>query len=82
MTRETDVQRVLTTGLVAIIRADDGEKLTQVAEALYEGGIDVIEVTFTTPGVLDVIAQIRKRIGDRILLGAGTVLDPETARAM
>lgn len=81
MPREADVQRVLSTGLVAIIRADDGEKLVQVAEALYEGGIDVIEVTFTTPGVLDVISQCRKRIGDRILLGAGTVLDPETARA-
>ena len=52
----------------------------QVAEALYAGGIDVIEVTFTVPGVLEVISAVRKRLGDKILLGAGTVLDPESAR--
>ena len=81
MSREADVQRVLETGLVAIIRADDGEKLARVAEAVYEGGIDVIEVTFTVPRVLEIISEVDKRIGDKILLGAGTVLDPETARS-
>lgn len=81
MSRESDLQRVLDTGIVSIIRADSGEQLVDVATALYEGGIDVIEVTFTVPGVLDIIAAVRKKLGDRILLGAGTVLDTETARA-
>ena len=81
MSKETDLQRVLDLGLVAIIRAPNGDRLLEVAEALYAGGIDVIEVTFTVPGVIDIIKQLRDKIGDRILLGAGTVLDVETARA-
>jgi 2-dehydro-3-deoxyphosphogluconate aldolase/(4S)-4-hydroxy-2-oxoglutarate aldolase len=81
MSRHEDLDRVLKCGIVAIIRATSGEQLVQVAEALYGGGIDVIEVTFTVPGVLDVIAAVRKQLGKKILLGAGTVLDPESARA-
>jgi 2-dehydro-3-deoxyphosphogluconate aldolase/(4S)-4-hydroxy-2-oxoglutarate aldolase len=81
MSRAEDVQRVLDGGIVSIIRADSGEQLADVAEALYEGGIDVIEVTFTVPGVLDIISEVKKRMGDKILLGAGTVLDTESARA-
>lgn len=81
MSRHDDLQRVLDSGIVAIIRASSGEQLVKVAQALYEGGIDVIEVTFTTPGVIDVISAVRKELGNKVLLGAGTVLDPETARA-
>ena len=81
MGRETDLQRVLDGGIVAIIRAPSGEQLVSVARALNEGGIDVIEVTLTVPGALDVIAAIRSDLGDRILLGVGTVLDAESARA-
>jgi 2-dehydro-3-deoxyphosphogluconate aldolase / (4S)-4-hydroxy-2-oxoglutarate aldolase len=80
MSRHTDLQRVLDSGIVAIIRASSGEQLVNVAHALYEGGIDVIEVTFTTPGVVEVISAVRKELGNKVLLGAGTVLDPETAR--
>lgn len=81
MSQHQDLQRVLDGGIVSIIRASSGEQLVEVAKALYEGGIDVIEVTFTVPGVLDIIAALRKALGDKILLGAGTVLDTETARA-
>ncbi|MEZ6146342.1 MAG: bifunctional 4-hydroxy-2-oxoglutarate aldolase/2-dehydro-3-deoxy-phosphogluconate aldolase [Planctomycetaceae bacterium] len=81
MTRIQNLQRVLDSGLVAIIRAPNGDQLVEVAEALLEGGIDVIEVTFTVPGVLDIISKVRDALGDRILLGAGTVLDTESARA-
>lgn len=81
MSRQSDLQRVLDRGLVAIIRAPSGEQLVSVAEALLEGGIDVIEVTFTVPGVLEIIGEVRRALGDRILLGAGTVLDTESARA-
>lgn len=81
MSRQRDLQRVLNSGLVAIIRAPSGEQLVGVAEALLKGGIDVIEVTFTVPGVLDILREVRQKLGDRILLGAGTVLDTESARA-
>ena len=81
MTPPTDLQRVLDCGIVAIIRATSGDQLVNVARALFEGGIDVIEVTFTVPNVLEILAAVRKDLGKKILLGAGTVLDPETCRA-
>ena len=81
MSRHTDLQRVLDGGIVSIVRAPSGDQLVDVARALLDGGIDVIEVTFTVPGVLDVIRDVHSALGDRILLGAGTVLDPESARA-
>ena len=81
MSKTEDLQRVLDLGLVAIIRAPSAEQLVEVAHALYAGGIDVIEVTFTVPEVLDVIRQVRAELGEKILLGAGTVLDAESARA-
>ena len=81
MSRETDLQRVLTTGLVAVVRAPDGKNLVDVVAALAEGGVSVAEVTFTVPGALDIIKAVKERLGDRVLLGAGTVLDTETARA-
>lgn len=77
----SDLQRVLDGGIVAIIRATSGDQLVNVARALYEGGIDVIEVTFTVPNVLEILDAVRKDLGKKILLGAGTVLDPETCRA-
>jgi len=76
-----NLQRVLDTGIVAILRAPSSEQLTNVAKALFEGGIDVIEVTFTVPDALEILAALKKELGNRVLLGAGTVLDPETARA-
>jgi len=81
MARMENLQRVLNTGIVAIIRAPTSEQLTNVARALFEGGIDVIEVTFTVPNALEILAVLKKDLGSRVLLGAGTVLDPETARA-
>jgi len=78
---DQQLQRVLDLGLVAIIRAPSGDQLVEVSQALLAGGIDVIEVTFTVPGILDVIKQVNQELGDKILLGAGTVLDPESARA-
>lgn len=81
MSRLDDLNRVLDGGLVAILRAPSGEILANVAEALYESGIDVVEVTFTVPGALEIISDVRRRLGDKVLLGAGTVLDTESARA-
>jgi len=81
MSRHDDFQRVLDSGIVAILRASSSDLLVDVARTLYEAGIDVIEFTFTVPRVLETIAEVRRLLGDKILLGAGTVLDPESARA-
>ncbi len=81
MSRESDLQRVLTGGLVAVVRAPEAAHLVSVIAALAEGGVAVAEVTFTVPGALDVLKAAKEKLGDRVLLGAGTVLDPETARA-
>lgn len=81
MDRLEALQKTLDTGIVSIIRARSGDQLVNVAKALYDGGIDVIEVTFTVPGVVGILSEVRRQLGDRILLGAGTVLDTESARA-
>ncbi len=74
------MNRVYQTGVVAILRAPSGERLADVAEALLAGGVEVVEVTFTVPAAHRVLEQIADRLGDKLLLGAGSVLDPETAR--
>lgn len=82
MTSKKDaVTRIVESGVVAVIRAPRGELLADVAETLLAGGVEVMEVTFTVPRALQVLEQVAQRLGDKILLGAGTVLDAETARA-
>ncbi len=78
--KEDPLARVLRTGLVAILRAPSGERLADAAEALLAGGVEVIEVTFTVPKAEKVLETVADRLGDRVLLGAGTVLDEPTAR--
>ena len=79
--KEKHLARVLDTGIVAVIRAPSGDLLADVAEALLAGGVDVMEITFTVPAAIRVLERVAERMGQRVLLGAGTVLDPETARA-
>lgn len=81
MSREDDMRRVLDCGIVAVVRSAESAPLVDVCRALADGGVDVAEITFTVPDALDVLKAARKALGDRMLLGAGTVLDPETARA-
>ncbi len=81
MTNQDPLARVFESGIVAVIRAEQSERLVDVAEALLAGGVEVMEVTFTVPRPVEVLAQVARKLGDRILLGAGTILDPETARA-
>jgi 2-dehydro-3-deoxyphosphogluconate aldolase/(4S)-4-hydroxy-2-oxoglutarate aldolase len=80
MSKDKTLSRMVTSGVVAVLRAPSGEMLSDVADALLAGGVEAIEVTFTVPGAHRVLQQVADRLGDRILLGAGTVLDPETAR--
>ena len=75
------LRRVLDVGIVAVIRAPEPAGLVEVIRALADGGITVAEVTLTVPKALDVIREARRALGDEVLLGAGTVLDPEACRA-
>ena len=81
MARDADLQRILDCGLIAVVRAADPAGLIDVMGALADGGVTVAEVTFTVPNALDVIREAKRTLGHGVLLGAGTVLDAETARA-
>mgnify|MGYP001806843670 CR=1 FL=1 len=81
MSRETHLSRVLECGLVAVVRAPDPTNLVNVIRAIADGGVTVAEVTFTVPDAVGVIRAAKRELGDKVLLGAGTVLDAETARA-
>jgi 2-dehydro-3-deoxyphosphogluconate aldolase/(4S)-4-hydroxy-2-oxoglutarate aldolase len=68
-------------GVIAVVRSPDSHLLVDVARALTDGGVTVMEITLTVPNAMEVIRQVRQHLGERILLGAGTVLDTESARA-
>src|SRR5438094_4831221 len=82
MSKESQLQQVLDCGIVAVVRSPDSQQLVEVCRALAEGGISVVEITMSVSNALDVLKQVRQALGDRLLLGAGTVLDAETARAV
>jgi 2-dehydro-3-deoxyphosphogluconate aldolase/(4S)-4-hydroxy-2-oxoglutarate aldolase len=81
MSKEVQLRQVLDCGIVAVVRSQDSGQLVEVVRALADGGVTVAEITMSVPGALDVIKQARAALGDRVLLGAGTILDAETARA-
>ena len=72
--------KIVSSGLVAVIRAESADQAAHIAEACGLGGVAALEITFTVPGATRVIEHLAKRPTGSILLGAGTVLDPETAR--
>jgi len=75
------LERIVDTGIIAVVRADSPEQALKVAEAVMQGGVDIIEITLTVPGAIKVIEELKANFEkEEILLGAGTVLDPETAR--
>ncbi len=81
MSKEEQLRRVLECGIVAVVRSPDSQQLVEVCRALADGGVTVVEITMTVPDALQVLARVRAALGDRVLLGAGTILDAETARA-
>jgi 2-dehydro-3-deoxyphosphogluconate aldolase/(4S)-4-hydroxy-2-oxoglutarate aldolase len=81
MTKLEQMQRIEACGIVAIIRANSSNELIEAAAAIQTGGVDVIEITMTTPDALQVIGDVAARLGDAVLIGVGSVLDAETARA-
>jgi 2-dehydro-3-deoxyphosphogluconate aldolase/(4S)-4-hydroxy-2-oxoglutarate aldolase len=72
--------KIAASGLVVVIRAENPDQAARIAEACALGGVAALEITFTVPGASGVIEHLAKKFADKILLGAGTVLDPETAR--
>ncbi len=81
MEKEKQITMIREAGVIAIMRAKTSDDLIEAAEAVNAGGLNIIEVTMTTPDALNVIARATEHFGDRVLFGAGSVLDPETARA-
>jgi 2-dehydro-3-deoxyphosphogluconate aldolase/(4S)-4-hydroxy-2-oxoglutarate aldolase len=79
MRRDEALEVILATKVIAVIRMSDTEKLSKVAEAIKQGGVRAIEITMTTPSALEIIAAMAKKKSAGTLIGAGTVLDPETA---
>lgn len=81
--KKNDLQRIENTGVIAVIRAESPGQALKTTEAVMKGGIDIIEITLTVPGAIEVIAELNRAYPmQEILLGAGTVLDAETARAV
>ena len=80
MTKERVIERIKDKGIVAVVRAENSEKAFDIVEKCIAGGIDAIELTFSVPYAHHVIEDLSKKYGDEIVLGAGTVLDSETAR--
>lgn len=75
------IRQIRETGLVPVVRADSGDEAMRAIDAIKEGGISVLEITMTVPGAVRVIEAVTARYGADALVGAGTVLDAETARA-
>lgn len=82
MSKEAILARIKQSGLVAVVRAESSEQAAKITEACIEGGVAAIEITFTVPGATDVIGSLVRKYSasGKIIIGAGTVLDPETAR--
>ena len=81
MNKQDKIQLIRETGIIAIMRTKSSDQLIAAAEAIHQGGVQVIEVTMNTPGALEVITAASKRFGGEVLFGAGTVLDQDTAKA-
>ena len=81
MNKSEVLKRIRETGLIPVVRADSSDQARRAVAALKAGGLDVLEVTMTVPGAIDVIQALAREYGHKALIGAGTVLDPETARA-
>lgn len=81
MQKQEILNRIQQVGVLPVLRANSASEALAIAAAIEAGGISAVEVTMTVPGAVSVIEKMVQDAGDRILIGAGTVLDPETARA-
>jgi len=74
------IKRIVDSGLVVVVRASNADEAKKITEACLKGGVAAIEITYTVPGATQVIEELAKEYQGEIIIGAGTVLDPETAR--
>ncbi len=81
MNKNEIIERILDIGIIPVVRASSAEEAMRAIDAIRAGGIDVLEITMTVPGAVEVIREVSAKYGDEALVGAGTVLDPETAQA-
>ncbi len=80
MNKQKVRDRIAEIGVVPVVRASSSREALIAAEAVCQGGIPIVEITMTVPGAVEVIRELSKSSGSEVLIGAGTVLDPETAR--
>lgn len=81
MTRKEVLSFITEVGIVPVVRTSSAESAVKAVEAIYRGGVRAAEITMTVPGAIRALEKVADQFGDKIVLGAGTVLDPETARA-
>jgi 2-dehydro-3-deoxyphosphogluconate aldolase / (4S)-4-hydroxy-2-oxoglutarate aldolase len=81
MKKDAILSAILEIGIVPVVRTDSAEGAIKAIDAIHRGGIRVAEITMTVPGAIRALEKVADKFGDQIVLGAGTVLDPETARA-
>jgi 2-dehydro-3-deoxyphosphogluconate aldolase/(4S)-4-hydroxy-2-oxoglutarate aldolase len=81
MTSKEILAFITEVGIVPIVRTSSAESAILAVEAIYAGGVRAAEITMTVPGALHALEKLADRFGGKLILGAGTVLDPETARA-
>jgi|SRR5215813_2328693 len=81
MNKSEVLQRIREIGVIPVVRASSADEAIQIVEAIKAGGLPLLEITMTVPGAITVIAELTKRFADDAIVGAGTVLEPEIARA-
>ncbi len=81
MEKREILNRMISEGLIPVIRVTSASEAVDVADAIKEGGVNFIEITMSVQGAIDVIKELTQKYKDEIVMGAGTVLDPETGRA-
>jgi 2-dehydro-3-deoxyphosphogluconate aldolase/(4S)-4-hydroxy-2-oxoglutarate aldolase len=82
MDKQQVMARIRDVGVVPVIRAESADEAARVIDAIRAGGVSVLEITMTVPGAVGLIAEVARRVGNDAVVGAGTVLDAETARAV
>jgi len=78
--KENILRVIIDCGVVAVVRVESTREALEVCPAIARGGVKPVEVTMTVPNAIDVIKEFKSTVKDEVLVGAGTVLDPETAR--
>ncbi len=81
MNKQDVLSRIRSIGVVPVVRASSADEATRIVEAIKAGGVSVLEITMTVPNAVEVISKVSESYGAEVLVGAGTVLDAETARA-